>query len=102
EFFPEGRIQYYCVLPDEAIDFEGLRALIEKYRIIEWYGYEKTAADYQNREWFQLSVSFENITVNAMGTEPPPHYWEFRREFLELQKRMIDRAVSEFGMEEYR
>jgi len=99
--FPAGKKRYYSALPDEAIDFAGLKELIEKYKVIEWYDFHEASEDPHNSEWFQISFSFENVTISAMGTAHPPRYDEFRTEFLENQKCFIERAVKENGLTEY-
>ena len=102
EFFEEGKYSWYCALPDEAIDFDGVKALIEKYDLIKWYNWDKSAEDYNNSEWFQVSFGFDNITINAMGTAHPENYDEFRKEFLELMAGMIEKAEKEYGLEKYK
>lgn len=99
DFFDKGTYNWYCNLPNEAIDFDGIKKLIEKYNVIEWYDYDETAEDYMNSEWFQVSFGFENTSINAMGTEHPEHYDEFRKEFLELMADMIEKAEKDYGLE---
>ncbi len=85
EFLPPGNYQIYRNVPDEYIDFYGVQELIDRYRLIEWYNYDKAAEDYNNSEWFQLSFGFDGgSNLSAMGTEPPEHYAEFRHDFLKL------------------
>lgn len=94
--FPKGSVRYLTNLDDSFIDFEGVRALIEKYDLISWYGYEETAEDYNNAEWFQICFAFEDgdeeFYLDAMGTEHPENYDAFRAEFLQLMADMIHRA----------
>lgn len=99
EFFEEGSYNWYCALPNDAIDFDGIKKLIEKYNVLEWFDYDESAEDYLNSEWFQVSFGFENVTINAMGTEHPEHYDEFRKEFLELMADMIRKAEKDYGLE---
>ena len=99
EFFDKGTYNYYSNLPNEAIDFDGIKKLIEKYNVLEWYDYDEAAEDYMNSEWFQVSFGFENTSINAMGTEHPEHYDEFRKEFLELMVDMIEKAEKDYGLE---
>lgn len=100
EFFEKGTHNFYCSLPDEAINFDGVKQLIEKYDIIQWMDFDEDAEDYMNSEWFQVSFDFDNNAINAMGTEHPEHYDEFRKEFLELMADMIEKAVKDYGLEE--
>ena len=101
EFFEKGSYRYYCELDDAAIDFDGIKDLIEKYNLIEWYDYDETAEDYMNSEWFQIDFGFEDGVLSAMGTEPPENYDEFRHDFLELMVEMIKNAEANYGLEQY-
>ena len=85
EFIEPGSYQYYTAVDADEIDFAGVQTLIEKYELIQWYNYDEAAEDYNNSEWFQISFGFDDgRTLNAMGTEHPEHYDDFRKEFLEL------------------
>ena len=85
EFLPEGDYRVYREVPDEYIGFDEVQELIDRYSLIEWYNYDKAAEDYNNSEWFQIDFGFTGDSrLSAMGTEPPPHYAEFRHEFLKL------------------
>lgn len=100
EFFEKGKLSYYGMLPDEAVGFAKITELIKKYQVINWYDFQKTAEDYANAEWFQVSFSFEDTTISAMGTEYPENYAEFRREFLTLVKTAVENAIENFGFSE--
>ena len=85
EFLPEGDYRVYREVPDEYIGFDEIQELADRYRLIEWYNYDKAAEDYNNSEWFQIEFGFTGDSrLSAMGTEPPPHYEEFRHDFLKL------------------
>ena len=61
---------------------------------MKWYNWDKAAEDYNNAEWFQLSFSFEEGNMNAMGTEYPENYDEFRSEVLQHIVRVIRAAEA--------
>ncbi len=91
EFFPEGDYRYYGILDSEYCDFSRLDALIEKYRLVEWYDYDVAAEDYNNEEWFQIGIYFDDDErLSAMGTEKPENYAALRREFLSYMVEFID------------
>ena len=94
EFIEPGTYNYYYDLPDEEIGFEEIAALFEKYELMKWYNWDKAAEDYNNAEWFQLSFSFEEGNMNAMGTEYPENYDEFRSEVLQHIVRVIRAAEA--------
>lgn len=97
-----GNRQYYMELPNEAIDFEGVKALIEKYQVMNWYGWEEADPDYNNCEWFQISFSFEEGNIGAYGTAKPENYEKFRAEFLTLMAEMVENAKANYGLVEYK
>ena len=101
DFIEEGRYRYYCTLPDEAIDFGAIQSLIEKYDVIQWYGWDKVADDYNNCEWFQVDFGFEEGSIDACGTEHPENYDEFRTEFLQTMIEIIKNAEENYGLEQY-
>ena len=101
EFFPKGTKRYFCEVPNEALDYAGFDAICKKYDVIQWYDYDKTAKDYNNSEWFQLSLGFGGTYVNACGTEHPAGYDGFRQEFLGHLREVVDNAVANYGVTEY-
>ncbi len=85
DFLPPGDYNVCRTVPDSCISFAGVQALVDKYRLIEWYNYDKSAEDYNNSEWFQLSFGFSGGSrLSAMGTAHPDRYDEFRQDFLKL------------------
>lgn len=101
-YFGGGEKRYYMEVPDEAIDFAGITALLEKYEVLKWYGWEETAPDYSNCEWFQISFYFEEEgRIEAFGTAKPEHYEEFRDEFLQLMAKIVENAKENYGLVEY-
>lgn len=101
EFIEPGDYRYYCALPEEAIDFAAVQALIEKYNVISWYDWDEAAEDYNNSEWFQVSFSFEGTHISAMGTDYPENYEEFRREFISTVISIIKNAEENYGLTQY-
>ena len=91
KYFPKGRHNYYTLLqPDDKLLLE-LENLIKKHRLVGWMNYDKTAEDYQNAEWFQMEVSFEEGYITAMGTEHPETYDAFRNDLLNFIVSNADR-----------
>ncbi len=83
--FPAGEHRIYRDVPDEYVPFDGIQRLIEKYGLINWYGFDRSDPDYSNREWFQLNIGLDSgMYINAMGTAYPENYEAFRRDFLRL------------------
>ncbi len=96
----EGEYLYYAALPDEAVDFDGVKALVEKYDVINWYNWDKASDDYDNSEWFQVFFRFEEGHISAMGTLHPENYDGFRAEFLKLMIDNIENAEKNYGLKQ--
>ena len=97
EFFPEGEYNVHRHVPNEVLNLEKVQELVEKYDLIEWYDFEKTAEDYSNAEWYQIDLGFgDEMDISSMGTVYPEHYKEFRKEFLTWLKETAD-AVDALG-----
>ena len=95
EFFPEGEKNLLLTVDDSLLRFDEVRALIDRYDLIQWYGYEETAEDYNNAEWFQIYFGFDDGSeINAMGTEHPENYDAFRADFLTLMRTVVDAAAE--------
>ena len=84
EYFSADRDHEYSLsVPDEEIDFDSMKKIIEDLNIIDWDDYDKAAEDIYNTEWFQISFNFDDgVRINASGTGHPEHYDEFRDAFL--------------------
>ncbi len=93
EFFPQGEYTYSAAVPDEAIDWKAFAKLVSKHHLTRWMDYEKSAEDYNNSEWFQLSWSFENGHIDAMGSEHPEGYDAFRKDFLKLLHKTVKQTA---------
>lgn len=95
EFFPEGEKDLLLTVDDSLLGFDEVRALIDRYDLIKWYGYEETAEDYNNEEWFQIYFGFDDGSgLSAMGTEHPENYDAFRADFLTLMRKVVDAAAE--------
>ena len=93
EFIEPGSYQFYTAMDAAQIDFAGVKELIDKYDLVQWYNYDEAAEDYNNSEWFQISFGFDDgKTLNACGTRHPENYDAFRKEFLELVVKMTENA----------
>lgn len=91
EFFPAGDYRYFGHIDNRYIDFSKLDELIEQYKLVYWIDYDVAAEDYNNAEWFQISIGFDDDKyLSAMGTEKPEHYDAFRQEFLSYMVQFIE------------
>ena len=96
EFLPAGEYQLYTGADKEALKFDAIQTVIEKYEVIRWCDYDRTAEDYNNSEWFQLAFGFDGgTTIAACGTEPPENYAEFRQEFLSLISSLVQELEAQ-------
>ena len=93
-FFEKGKLSLYVTLSDTPAFFAKVDGLIKKYDIMQWYGWEKAAEDYNNEEWFQVNFSYEGGDINAHGTLHPANYDAFREELI----RLIKDELSERGL----
>ena len=96
EFFPKGEYNVYTAVPDEIIDWEAFAKLVKKHKLVQWMDWHKSAPDYNNCEWFQMSFHFENGLIEAMGTEHPEHYKAFRKDFLTLLQKTYFAHKNDF------
>ena len=80
--FPAGEYSVYRSVSDETVDLPAIQALAEQYGLAAWYGWDETAADPDNAEWFQLGLDFGESQISAMGTAHPEGYDGFRDAFL--------------------
>ena len=94
DFIEPGKYNYYYDLPEDELALEEFAALFEKYNLIRWYGWDETAENYNDAEWFQLAFSFENGEMQAMGTAHPENYDAFRQEALQLLVKTIRDAEA--------
>ena len=98
EYFPKGNYRYISPIPDEAIDWKAFTKLVQKYKMVEWMDWEKSAENYNECEWFQISFSFEEGHISAMGTLHPEGYDGFRKDFLQLLVKLVERAQKDYNI----
>lgn len=91
DFFPEGSYTIYTAVPDSNINWQGVAALVGKYDLVKWMDYDRAAEDYNNCEWFQIELGFEQGHISAMGTLHPDNYDNFRRDFLTILREAVER-----------
>jgi hypothetical protein len=78
-------------MPDSDINWQGVAALVRKYDLVKWMDYDRAAEDYNNCEWFQIELGFEQGHISAMGTLHPDNYDNFRRDFLTILREAVER-----------
>lgn len=100
EFFPKGSLNINREVPDGLTGLEEIDALIRRYDLIEWYNYEGTDPDHNNKEWFQVSFCFDGMNLNAMGSAYPANYGAFRKDFLTLMASVAERVQKEIMAEQ--
>lgn len=85
EFGINEDVRLFGYVKDEYLPYKEITEIVKKYNLVDWDGYDETAEDYNNEEWFQISFGFESgVRIEAMGTKHPEKYEEFRKEILEL------------------
>ncbi len=90
DFIEPGNYRYYGHLSNEEIGFDKVKEIAEKYELIRWFDYDKAAEDYNNAEWFQIMLDFDDSHISAMGTEHPENYDEFREEVIKYLISMLE------------
>ena len=96
EFFPRGSHRMLLEVPDGYTALDGIEALVRKYDVIEWCDFDKSDPDRDNKEWFQLSLSFDGDPgINAMDTAHPPRYDGFRKDLLTLMASAVKKVQDE-------
>ena len=94
EFFASKAVDVALRIPDEEIPFDGIKALVDKYGLAEWYGFDRAAEDPDNAEWFQICFSFDDgKRMEAIGTAHPEGYDGFRTEFLRLLAAVAEKKI---------
>lgn len=95
EVFPKGEKNIYAAMPDVDKYFKKVGDICRKYDIIKWYDYDVAAEDYNNCEWFQINIGFEEGHISALGTEHPEGYDGFREEMIKIMKEISDEIPKE-------
>ncbi|MGN0388463.1 MAG: hypothetical protein ACI4ER_06575 [Suilimivivens sp.] len=86
----------YC----DTFPFEEIQAVIRKYDVPTWNGWDKTAENYSECEWFQIEFGYaSDESISAMGTLYPENYEEARQEILSILNRFICEKRTEFTTE---
>lgn len=84
EFIAPGTYHYYGEADDTDKLLKKLQKVFENYNVYRWDGYDESTPDYNDREWFQLSISYPNAEISAMGCGDTENYAEVRKELLEI------------------
>ncbi len=82
-------------VPDAQFCWNEIEALAKRCEIIQWIDYDKAAEDYNNSEWFQMRVEYDQGFISAMGTEHPEHYDDFRAGLLRLLADNCERYAAQ-------
>lgn len=62
-----------------------MQSIVRKYDITTWNGWDRTAENYNECEWFQMELGYESgKSISAMGTLHPENYDAVRNELLKL------------------
>lgn len=92
---PKGRYQYYGHVRDAGKWLREFREIFDANDVKQWAFWDKSAEDYNNREFFQLSFVFTSgQQVDAMGTLYPEHYDEVRAACMDV----IGKIVKQYGV----
>ncbi|MCQ2136457.1 MAG: hypothetical protein MJY67_06025 [Bacteroidales bacterium] len=78
---PSDRLYVYAEAKNPSLS--AVAKVIRKYELFKINGYDQTAENYNDMEWFQISALYDSgERVNLMGTEPFENYTEFRHDFI--------------------
>ena len=85
EFLPEGEYRSHQTVDEKYLKLSEIQALVDKYDLIQWFGWDRESAENQENEQFSLTINYTNgQTLNTKGNVLPPDFKEFRHDFLEL------------------
>ncbi len=80
-----GPDEYSFYGHSKTFPFEEIQSIIRKYDVPSWNGWDESAENYNEAEWFQLDLGYESgEQISAMGTLCPDGYDGFRKEIMEL------------------
>lgn len=83
EFYPHESYQFFGSCMD--FPFDSLQSAVRKYDVPSWNGWDKTAENYDECEWFQIEFGYESGEhICAMGTLYPNDYENVRSELLSV------------------
>lgn len=75
--------EYQVYGKKDGLDLSEIQKVIRKYDIPSINGYDKSAKDYSNSEWFQISVYYDSDeSIEIYGTEKFDSYDDFRKDLL--------------------
>ncbi|MBR7077322.1 MAG: hypothetical protein IKI41_01095 [Clostridia bacterium] len=94
KYFPEGKFVFHRFVDDDRLKFERLDEIVRKNGMCEWMGFDKHSED-AGSEWFQISVSYEEGHIEAMGTAHPVNYEEAREEILRYVSELVKEIQSQ-------
>lgn len=84
EFIEPGKYRYFENPDDTDELLAKIQAVLEKYDVYKWDGYDKSTDDYNDREWFQLDFLYPEAKIGCCGCGDTEHYAEVRKELLEI------------------
>ncbi len=83
ENYKQGEYRYYQSVENKDLRFDTVLDIIKECNVLHWVGFDETDPDYNNKEWFQISINFEDdLNISAMGTAHPENYDQFREAIL--------------------
>lgn len=83
DFYPEREYTFYGSCAD--FPFDEIQSIVRQYDVPSWNGWEKTAENYSECEWFQIEFGYESGEhICAMGTLYPNDYENVRSELLSV------------------
>lgn len=92
-----GSDEYSFYGHSKTFPFEQVQALVRKYDVPAWNGWDETAENYNEAEWFQLSLGYESDErISAMGTLHPEGYEGFREEIMRLVFDFVEKNSDTF------
>lgn len=81
----------------ESFPFDEIQAIVREYDMPSWNGWDKTAENYSECEWFQLDFGYDSgETISAMGTLYPDNYDEVRAALIRFFCEYIEQNEQSF------
>ena len=95
EYYPHGSYQFFGSCTD--FPFKELQSIVRKYDVPSWNGWDKSAENYNECEWFQIEFGYESEeNICAMGTLYPNDYENVQAELLSVVVNFIERYNDSF------
>lgn len=82
EFLAAGDYEINLTLGDTSEIRKNIGEIFTKYEVGRWDGWDSAHEDYNNNEWFQITASYPEVSLNCYGSLKPDHYDEVRKEVL--------------------